>query len=223
MADATLLFNLQRFFPRGFVDPSKSSAQNLGITGPVALAMDATENENPVWDATPSENALEDGEDNTDHVRLLPFKVNLTCIISGLVSVMIPVRWGVLALSLNPVADALKYLTTAYENREPGDYVSGLMVYKNVVIRHLSVDRNKTTGKALYFQLVLQQIRIAKSQLVQVPESQIDPSVGASAASSTSTGLQLPTAATPDATLKGSGILGSLLTVFSQNGLIGTP
>lgn len=221
MANITLLFNLNRFFPRGLVNPEQAAAQNLGVTGPVALSMDAIENENPVWDSTPTENALEDGTDNTDHTRLLPFKVTLNCIISQTSTLLVPVRFGILTLSLNPVQDALTYLTTFFNNRQPGDFVSGLMTYQNVLIRHLSVDRNKTTGKALYFQMILQQVRIAQSQLVTVPESQFDPSVGASGASTVSTGLQAPTTASPDASTKGEAVLKSLSGFLGAQNLAG--
>lgn len=76
---------------------------------------------------------------------------------------------GLVTGSPRDPADAFKYLEELFVNRETFEVITALKKYENVVIESLDVPRNVTIGNSLRFTINFKQIRIVKSQLVQIP------------------------------------------------------
>ena len=188
-----------KFMPKGIVNQIDSAenplnTDNPGVTGPVALAMDAIINENPNWTATPTENPLENGSTVTDHIRVLPKKVTFDCVITG--SAPLFPRSGILEASSNPVLDALDFLDTAFSDAWVFDFVSGLTTYVNYCIVNLSIDRQAKTGNELRFKMTLQQVVIVSSAVTPISQGQLAPDVQSSGATAQNLGNQPGTPAT---------------------------
>ncbi len=50
------------------------------------------------------------------------------------------------------------------DSREPFDVVTGLRVYKNMILKNFQVNRTAQTGKSISFTAELQQIEIVKTK-----------------------------------------------------------
>src|SRR5690606_23648994 len=67
--------------------------------------------------------------------------------------------------NMNRSVEQFNKLVELRNKRQPFDVVTGLKVYKNMVIRDLRIHRNATIGKAIAISLDIQEIRIVKSAL----------------------------------------------------------
>ena len=78
-----------------------------------------------------------------------------------------------LVLNSRDPKDVWKFLTELRDLRTPFSIATGLKEYANMIIISISATRNAQVGEALKFNLVAQQVKIASSRLVQVPEFKI--------------------------------------------------
>lgn len=92
---------------------------------------------------------------------------------------------GLLTGTPRDPADGFRYLEELWNNRQPFTVVTALRRYEKVVISNLSVPRSASIGKSLRFSISLEQVRIVKSQIVQIPAFK----VGGNASAQSKAGL----------------------------------
>ncbi len=76
--------------------------------------------------------------------------------------------------------DAVGYLEELWEKREPFTMVTAIKKYEDMVITNLDIPRNAKMGGSLFFTVTLEQIKIAKSAVVQIPAFKVPDAEGAS-------------------------------------------
>lgn len=182
--------------PKGFVPPDSQG------TGVIGLEIDATILESPQYGATPTLSDVETGADITDHVELDPERLTIQGIVSN---TPVQLLGGGLTISENPAQDALNYLLTLYNDREPFDFVGGLKVYNDMVITSFNPSRTPQTGNVLQFTMTMQQIRIVDSEVV--PLTNFNSAVEHSAGDQQNLGSQSTEAASNKSTEQAGSIL----------------
>jgi hypothetical protein len=150
------------------------------------ILIDAVLQESHDFENTVTTNPVETGADVTDHVVIQPDRLRLSGLVSRTPLRLNPILGvdlipniidGVVALDgleamvaqtvkVDPVAAAFTELTRLREQAIPVEVVTRLKVYTDMVIQHLSIPRDATTGEALRFDLTLMQIRFASSETV---------------------------------------------------------
>lgn len=138
------------------------------------ITLDACLEQDHGFPCEPTENPVEEGADVTDHVRLRPIELQFEAVISDT-----PLDFNVIGslvsgdfrgiarqfANMNRSVEQFNKLVELRNKRQPFDVVTGLKVYKNMVIRDLRIHRNATIGKAIAVSLFLQEIRIVKSSI----------------------------------------------------------
>lgn len=119
-----------------------------------AIEIDAVLNENHQFDADITENPVEDGTIFSDNVVLQPIRLEMTCRITDASPSLLLLR------SAGTADDAYKSLVTLQRSRETFDVVTGINVYKNMMLQSLSIPREASDGKSLRFNAVLKEILI---------------------------------------------------------------
>ncbi|HCU24079.1 MAG TPA: hypothetical protein DF383_03600 [Deltaproteobacteria bacterium] len=171
----------------------KTRAQIGGIT------IDASIEEDHTLTCDITENPVESGANITDHVHLKPAELNIQGVISdtpldfnlfnlplvGTVTSLIARFQGQKNLSRS--IEGYNKLVELRKNREPFEVVTGLKVYKNMILTELKVQRNASNGKALHFEAQIKEIRI------------VNAATGASAGGHVSSGVKKLSAKTRDA------------------------
>lgn len=158
------------------------------------LKVDASMKETHTRTATPTDNEVEDGSTISDHVKLGPESVTLSCIISD-----VPVSILGLGVSVDDVLGAAKdfiggekgafeglvknpkrtpkeawqYLNQIWKARNPFNVITALERYENMIITNLTAPRESSNGKSLMFDIDLKKIRIIKSSTVSIPSTKI--------------------------------------------------
>lgn len=177
MATYQMLFGVGK---KGFVSPALSG----GKDHPIAIELDAILNETIKMESTLTKSPIETGEDIVDHVIMTPDKLTIDAIITntplGYVAIGSPFA--------NPAKRALDFLTGAFANRKPFDFVGGFKVYQNVVMTSFTPDRNSQTGDALRFTATLEQILTVASAFV--PAENLDATIEATGSAKKDLGSQ---------------------------------
>jgi hypothetical protein len=109
---------------------------------------------------------VEDGGKIQDHIYLEPFRITMQGIVSD--SPLGFLGGGFSDTIQSYSEDAYDKLTEMREQRILFDVVTGLKIYPNMVFETLDVNRDKDTGKALYFTSQLKQIRKAQSKVIYI-------------------------------------------------------
>lgn len=99
-----------------------------------------------------------------------------------------------LGLSSNRAKDAYHFLRELQLQRQTFNVVTGLKLYRNMVLESLSVPREVSTGKAIRFTARMREIKIVSMELVKIPEAIIDSVSGHSASSHKNLGRKTKTA-----------------------------
>ena len=119
-----------------------------------------------------STNPIEDGADITDHVRNLPLSMTMQGIISDtpITFALIDNIYGLSKVfgKTSRSQDEYAKILKLRDSREPFDVVTGLRVYKNMILKNFQVNRTAQTGKSISFTAELQQIEIVKTKNVEV-------------------------------------------------------
>lgn len=149
----------------------KVRAQIGGIT------VDASIDEDHTLTCDVTENPVEDGANITDHVHLRPAELKINGVISDtpldFSALNLPIVGNVVGLINNTLINAgeprsiqqYNKLVELRKKREPFDVVTGLKVYKNMILSSLTVNRNATNGKAIHFSAEMKEIKIVKSSI----------------------------------------------------------
>lgn len=122
---------------------------------------------------------IEEGADQTDHVRLLPLSFSMDGVISdspiGYVGINAVTGMVETTMSLfgnsSRSKDAYEALMELRDTREPFDVVTGLRVYSNMILEDFVVNRTARTGQAMHFRARLIQIEVARTVRVAAPMS----------------------------------------------------
>lgn len=131
------------------------------------IPLDASVEENHVYQALVTSNPVEEGSDITDNVSINPVVLNMTGFISDS-----PVKFlqGVQQLlsstsgSGSISSSAHDDLVFIFQKKQPFTVVTGLKTYANMIMRRLSFPRNAATGKSLRFEAELIQVTFASFQ-----------------------------------------------------------
>lgn len=90
----------------------------------------------------------------------------------------------------NRVTTAIQKLTTAWEGASPLSVENALTVHKNMIIKSLTLNRDKTTADVLSFSIMLQEVRFVNSRVVRIPKESVQELIKSSATSETDNGRQ---------------------------------
>ena len=162
-----------------------------------ALLIDARISENHNRTAQVTDYEIEDGTVISDHIKLDPLSLSITGFISDtpveffgsrdlglktkeavdalfpsqtLKNQANPEQEGVIpeADTKNPI-DSWLYLDEVWKKRTPITVITSLQVYKNMIITSLSAPRNAEIGKSLEFNVDLREVRVVRSETVEIP------------------------------------------------------
>ncbi len=150
--------------PLSILFAQKSKAKFEGLK---EIPLDASVEENHVYQALVTSNPVEEGSDITDNVSINPITLNMTGFITDS-----PVKFlqGVQRLlsstsgSGSISSSAHDDLIFLFNQKQPFTVVTGLKTYANMILRRLNFPRNATTGKSLRFEAELVQVTFASFQ-----------------------------------------------------------
>ena len=156
-----------------------------------ALRIDAMMQETHNRSAETTDFEVEDGVTISDHVKLNPLAIDLTCFISdapanffgvraltdisaNVVNSLVPGQTDVPnAQSRSPI-DAWNYLNTVWEERNLISVITSLQVYRNMILTSLSAPKTPQTGKSLEFKASLKEVRIVSTAVISLPAISLD-------------------------------------------------
>lgn len=145
---------------KGFIPPEDR------VSGLIALELDVLMAETPEYTANLSRSGLESGGTVSDHMELVPLKLNIEAIISATpASFAKLLRVGILG---DPVGDGHRMMKKLQQDREPFDFVGGFETYFSMVLTAYTPTRTKDTGRALHFTATLEQLKFATTDVVPV-------------------------------------------------------
>jgi hypothetical protein len=158
------------------------------------IELDATYRENHEWDSTVTSNPVEGGSPITDHIILSPDTLSLNGIVSdasmsmadtgGLlaqaVSSRLPLpagdivpavlgQLGALESPASRVQAAFDMLHDLRDARQTVIAFTRYRIYRDMVIRKVTIPRDRSAGDAIEFTLDLVNIRLVQTQLVDLP------------------------------------------------------
>jgi hypothetical protein len=133
---------------------------NFGITAVLvtqigAVAIDVSISQTHRFPSRITENPVEDGTVFADHVVLLPAILE----IDGRVTDA-PISIANVLIGKPGAQDAYNELVRMQKAREPFEVVTGLNVYRNMLLEDLSIPRTAQDGKSIRFTAVMREILI---------------------------------------------------------------
>lgn len=126
------------------------------------LVMDVTVEETHTDELEITEHPVEQGAAVTDHAYLKPAAVTIKAGVSDS---------GPVSRGDKPSVVMYEELRKLQASREPFDLVTGKRVYRNMLIKSLSVPDDAATANALIFTAELQQIIMATVKAVTIPRA----------------------------------------------------
>lgn len=124
--------------------------------------IDAVVREDLTLDSDITDYPVEEGSDNSDHIRHLPPVLVLECIVSDTPFGPLAdrrVAAGLSALAgLKPSSDAYSHLKNIRANRQAVTVETAFETYRNMGLRTISIPRSSQDGKSLRFQAVFKKI-----------------------------------------------------------------
>jgi len=118
------------------------------------IEIDAVLNEIHQYDADITENPVEDGTVYSDNVVLQPIRLEMTCRITDASASLLNLRFS------GAADDAFKSLVRLQRSRETFDVVTGINVYKNMMLQSVSIPRESSDGRSIRFTAILKEILI---------------------------------------------------------------
>lgn len=120
-----------------------------------------------------TQNPVEEGIDVTDNIRILPYKVSMSGMVSNNhidTSIITQVKnlFGGDFSGKTP-NDYFDILLMIFESKKEITVYTKEKVYTDMAIESISVPRDRATGGALFFQISFTQIRKVSTQSVKVP------------------------------------------------------
>ena len=163
------------------------------------LKIDATRAEEHTFKAKATQHEVEDGANISDHViktgrvvvidgvisddpisisaaavgNLAGITGNLVGGLGGAVATGVVAKLGseLISKSSKPSKDALDIFEEIYEKSIPITIVTSIKTYTNMIMESLSVPRNSRNANSLEFKATFKEIRIIKSEVVEIPPS----------------------------------------------------
>lgn len=118
-------------------------------------------------------NPVEDGVDVTDNIRIMPYKVTMSGMVSGNhidTSLSSTFRNLIDGVSYGKTPnDYFDILVMIFESKKEITVYTKEKTYSNMAIESINVPRDAATGEALYFTISFTQIRKVSTQSVDVP------------------------------------------------------
>jgi hypothetical protein len=211
------------------VDEDRTRTVTLSV-----LKVDATIQETHVSSVDISEHPIEDGSNVDDHITIKPKEITINGIVTdtpftsaaqigglitsgavalgsklgsvgGLVGAGVGATiGGMIGLSQNRAKDGFAFLQELQDQKQIFDVVTGLKLYKNMVLVNLSIPRTNQTGKAINFTATMKSINVVAAEVINIPEAAIKSDVSASATAKQNLGRSTKKALseTKDATTK---------------------
>jgi len=141
-----------------------------------SLELDAILEEQHSFSSEVSQYPIETGESISDHIALNPESVMMRGFITNTPVDFINALTD-LAFGADLVQTAFDKLIEIWKSKEVVTVVSGLKVYDNVVLRKLSIPRDRTTGQSLRFKAEFVEMITTNSSLTDdnIPTSNISP------------------------------------------------
>jgi hypothetical protein len=102
-----------------------------------------------------TENPVEDGTLYSDHVVMLPVILE----IEGRISDAPTSVYGIFTKTIKS-QEAYQKLLSLQSNREPFEVVTGLNVYKNMLLEELQIPRTASDGQSIRFTAILREIQV---------------------------------------------------------------
>ncbi len=147
------------------------------------VTVDAAVSEKHSFASTPTRNPVEEGAKVTDHVELEPVRLSIQGMISDSpldFQILNNIAKGDFKAIGKSFKDGLnnslgktsrsieqfEALLQLQKSRQPFEVITGLKIYKDMILTSLDIDRTATTGKALHFTAEMEQIRIVSSQVI---------------------------------------------------------
>lgn len=129
-----------------------------------ALTLDVTLEESHEYSSEVSDFPIEGGTSISDHVRLLPRQLTMRGFVTDtpLVNVGLP-------LGRSRASSAFFLLEAMWQRRIPIIVVSQLRIYRNVIIKSLTIPKEREL--ALRFTAVMQELQIVSGQNVLIPNA----------------------------------------------------
>jgi len=193
-----------------FAQRSKAKFEGLKV-----IPLDASIQENHVYQALVTSNPVEQGSDVTDNVTINPVVLNMTGFITDT-----PVKFLQGAQQLlsstsgsgSISSSAHDDLIFIFEKKQPFTVVTGLKTYANMIMRRLTFPRNATTGKSIRFEAELIQITFATFQTEALPADTLGDQLDSKdqAQAKTDLGKQPPGVPTPSEVTKSSFLFDTL-------------
>lgn len=125
---------------------------------------DMASSEDHEYENEVSDYPVETGSDQTDHIRARPVMVTITDAVKS-DTPLGPKPEG------KPSAEALARLLALHESRRPVQVQTSLRTYENMALQALSIPRDATTGRALWFTATFKQLRLITNERTTVPTS----------------------------------------------------
>lgn len=140
---------------------------------------------------TVTEFPLEDGAIATDHRIIKPKILRINGIVSNAKSTL----ENITGHQGNSDVSTYEQLVQLQESGVPFDIVTDLVVYRNVLIKEISTEKNVTLANSLNFYATLQTILIIDTKSVKLPKNKIPAPNTDRAASTDDQGVKTPTSA----------------------------
>ena len=131
--------------------------RKLKYIGPILI--DVVVSENHEFRSRAPQFPVETGANITDQVIQEQRKVSLSCVVSDT-----PLRLP----SMPRIKTTYELLRLLWKLREPIVVITGIDIYRSVIIESISIPRDKTTGQALNFDVELVEITYARSNTLYV-------------------------------------------------------
>ena len=130
------------------------------------INVDAMIQEKHSFQAQVTEYPVEDGTDISDHVVIKPVQLSVEGIVSNS-----PIYLGIDFLITNRVMTAHDTFAAAQRVAAFMSIVTGIHVYKNMIIEDYTVVREAKNGQALEFTMSLKQVSVMQTQTVEINAS----------------------------------------------------
>jgi hypothetical protein len=151
--------------------PAKSRAKFEGVAN---LELDASISESHSYTAEVTTNPVESGGEITDHVTIKPDQLTIEGFVTD---TPVKIFEGIQDLlqqksgSGEVSKSAYETLKLLFESKQPFTVVTGLTTYSDMVLKRLSIPRDRSTGQTLRFTAELQQVEFAQFQETELEES----------------------------------------------------
>lgn len=132
------------------------------------LTFDAVFQEDHTSELEVTDNPVETGVSVTDHAYMKPLSVKISAGVTNTPMRSLPGDpYGL--VGDNRAQKAFELLQLLQAKAEPIDAVTGLRIYRNMIVKSITTSQNKDTANSLVFTAELREVIIANTQVVTYP------------------------------------------------------